>query len=449
VTTSAAAPGDSHPDSVVDSVAATIERLEASDLGAVDSVSTERALHDAAAVDARRRDGRTLGPVDGLVIGVKATLEEAGRPLHHGCGALTGRPAPTVDCATIRRLRNAGAIVVASTTMSEFGWFCSGHNSVSPAARNPWNRSLTPGGSSSGSAAAVAGGLVAAAIGTDGGGSVRTPAAYCSLVGFKPSADIGAFDPPRDANTAVGPLTWTVADAHALTEALSGRTIARPAIDAADLRVTVATTFGYGWPATDAVLASVDTVAAALAAHGATVTALDGPVWPHDMFDRAKRFGFAGFRSTMWPLVADRLDECTPTLAHHLLACATITDAQAAASLQHALDDLALLGALLESCDVLITPTQPTTAHGYRFDTAFPDDAELDEYGYTFDHNPFTFPFNYLGAPAISLPVGTDEHGLPIGVQIAARPGQDGLVLATATHVETLLDLIHRPRPTT
>lgn len=236
------------------------------------------------------------------------------------------------------------------------------------------------------------------------------PAAYCSLAGFKPSADTGAFDPPRAANTVVGPLTWSVADAHARTEASSGLTIAMPTLDAADLRATVVTTFGDGWPATDAVLASVDTVAAALDAHGASATRLDRPVWPHNMFDRAKRFGFAGFRSMIWPLLADRHAECSPTLASHLLACATITDDQADDSSQHALDDLAVLSALVESCDVLITPTRPTTAHRYPHDAAFPDDAELDEYGYTFDHNPFTFPFNHLGAPAITHPSRPEPH---------------------------------------
>ncbi|NEB88850.1 amidase, partial [Streptomyces anulatus] len=205
-------------------VADALARIEATQptLNAFRHLRTEAALAEAAEADRRLAAGERL-PLLGVPVAVKDDTDVAGLPTHFGCdGAL---PPAASDSEAVRRLRAAGAVVVGKTNSCELGQWPFTEGPAFGATRNPWNTEHTPGGSSGGSAAAVAAGLVPAALGSDGAGSVRIPAAWTHLVGIKPQRGRVSVHPHSDAFqglTVNGPLARTVADAALLLDAVAG-----------------------------------------------------------------------------------------------------------------------------------------------------------------------------------------------------------------------------------
>jgi aspartyl-tRNA(Asn)/glutamyl-tRNA(Gln) amidotransferase subunit A len=171
----------------------------------------ETALTEARKSESRWRAGQPLGPLDGVPVTIKENIATVGAPMPLGTAASELNPAPA-DAPPTQRLREAGAIVIAKTTMPDFGMLSSGLSSFHPLTRNPWDLSKTPGGSSSGAAAATAAGYAPINLGTDIGGSIRLPAGWCGVFGFKPSNGRVPIDPPYMGRVA-GPITRTVADA--------------------------------------------------------------------------------------------------------------------------------------------------------------------------------------------------------------------------------------------
>ena len=202
----------------------SLQRIEASEetLNAFRCVRTEGARADAAEADGRRARGERT-PLLGVPVAIKDDVDLAGEESRFGCpGSFTPRAR---DCESVRRLKQAGAVIVGKTNTPELGQWPFTESSAHGATRNPWSLEHTPGGSSGGAAAAVAAGLVSAAVGSDGAGSVRIPAAWTSLVGIKPQRGrISTWPDPEAFNgvTCLGPLTRTVKDAALMLDVLSG-----------------------------------------------------------------------------------------------------------------------------------------------------------------------------------------------------------------------------------
>lgn len=209
----------------VDTVAAALDAAEAtqSALNAFTSIDRTGALERAAQIDGLIADGNDPGPLAGVPIGLKDLIDQRGKRTTNGAAFET---APAVDPATVvKRLEDAGAVIIGRTGLHEFAFGFTSENPHFGPVRNPWDLSLSPGGSSGGSAAAVAAGVVPAAIGTDTGGSVRVPAALCGVVGLKvthgrvPLTGVTPLAPSLDT---VGPITRTVSDAAAVYAAIAG-----------------------------------------------------------------------------------------------------------------------------------------------------------------------------------------------------------------------------------
>ncbi|HEV2998115.1 MAG TPA: amidase family protein, partial [Solirubrobacteraceae bacterium] len=191
-------------------------------LGAFRCVREERARAEAAEADRRLAGGERL-PLLGVPVAIKDDIDIAGEESRFGCAG--GFQIKDEDCEAVRRLKDAGAVIVGKTNTPELGQWPFTEGPAFGVTRNPWNADHTPGGSSGGAAAAVAAGLVPAALGSDGAGSVRIPAAWSGLVGIKPQRGrISTWPDPDAFNglTCLGPLTRTVADAALLLDVVSG-----------------------------------------------------------------------------------------------------------------------------------------------------------------------------------------------------------------------------------
>lgn len=415
-----------------------IERLDPR-LHAFVTVGRRRAIFAARRRDnARKKLGR-LPPFFGVPTGIKDLNFVSGFPTRFGsAGARV--PFLPFDDALTRRMRAAGFVIVGKLATSELGALPITEPSTHPPTVTPWNLGRSAGGSSGGSGAAVAAGLVPIAPGSDGAGSIRIPASFNGIVGVKPSRGrvANAFHrPDRTILYTDGPLARSVLDAAHLLDALAGITVGKPSwapLPEASfatlsggatrrLRVRVSLTHGLG-PTEPDVAAAVSRVADALAALGHEVEAAPWfdaaletfvPVWQHTMVESRI-------------IVSSR--KLAPVAAWLRDAGGKVTSE--AAEARKAELSAAIFG-WFGDADVWLSPTVGTVApptglgRGDDGPTAFYRCAPLGG---------FTAPFNLSGQPALSLPVGVDRHGLPIGVQLAGRMYQEGTLLAVARRLE-------------
>ena len=425
-------------------VAAAIERAHgADDLGAV-----------AAPLYARARARATHG-VHGRLGGVPTAVKEmfgiAGAPLRHGSRAWEGHRASHTEPAAQQHL-DTGLVPLATTTMSEFGLTPTAEALGRPVTHNPWRSGFSPGGSSGGSAALVAAGVVPIAMGGDGGGSIRIPAAACGVVGLKPSrgrmASLGDLDRAPIAVTVPGVLARTVRDVaahHAAAEQAHPSPAGLPPIGDVTgpaerrLRVGVTTAASNGAPVDREVAAATIATADALADAGHHVVEVAYP--RSSVFEEAFIAYFGLLAAGVWVLSrrtlgadfdATLLDPWTRGLARHgrrrawrlPLLLRELRAGVAAARAVHA------------GVDVVLTPVtaHPAPVHGHLAPTVpFADHLErLRRY------MAFTPLHNVAGTPAMSLPAGSSATGLPIGVQLAALPGEERLLLELAFELEQL-----------
>jgi Asp-tRNA(Asn)/Glu-tRNA(Gln) amidotransferase A subunit family amidase len=395
--------------------------------------------------------GEPVGPLHGLPVAVKDAIWVRGELATMGSRALSDFR-PTEDAASVRRLRAGGAIVVAKTTNSELLWSGYTATDLYGITRNPWDVRLTPGGSSGGSGAAVASGMVPLALGTDAGGSIRIPAAFCGVVGFKPThglvARSPAFEEMRSLNV-VGPLARSVADARLCLDVIAG---AEPADN---LSAPIARCSAPDSPSSERRIAW-------------SLTLGDHPVQEeigerfHATIARLKRAGWGLHEAR--PEVGDLgeismpilLTELAPMVKgrEHLLSPAlrdlVIQGAQVSARTYF---DAQLKRARLtrrfeaffEDYDALLTPT--TAMRPFDADPRGPIeiagtlvDVDLDTAPYN-----LTVIANLTGAPAVSLPAGVDRGGLPVGIQVTCRRFADDLCLQIAGQLERLLPLAEPP----
>jgi aspartyl-tRNA(Asn)/glutamyl-tRNA(Gln) amidotransferase subunit A len=397
---------------------------------------------EARAAAQRWRTGRPRGPLDGVPVTVKENIATAGIPTPLGTAAAELVPA-TADAPVVARLREAGAVVVAKTTMPDYGMLTSGVSSLHPTTRNPWNPEWTPGGSSAGAAAAAAAGYGPIHIGTDIGGSVRLPASWTGVVGFKPSFGRVPVAPPYYGRVA-GPLTRTVADAARAMAVISQGDdrdhMSLPpqpivwdelAAEVTGLRIGLVRNAGAGLPIDPEVAVAVASAAAALARAGAHVEPVERLI-TEDMINGLDRFWRMRSYRDWIRLPSERRDRVLPYLRAWMEPAAGFTGIQVFDGFsQMDAMSIAVRDAIGE-LDVLVSPVAPVAAFPAELPSPAGNPARA------FEHIAFTVPFNMSGHPAISVPWTTTSNGRPIGVQLVGRRFADLVVLRVAAACEAL-----------
>ncbi len=427
----------------------SLRAIEASQstLNAFRVVLTSQALADADAADRKRAAGQHL-PLLGIPIAVKDDVDVAGVPTRFGA---SGDVAPAAaDAEVVRRLRAAGAVIVGKTNTCELGqWpFTSG-----PAfghTRNPWSAEHTPGGSSGGSAAAVAAGLVTAAIGSDGAGSVRIPAAWTHLVGIKPQRGrISTWPLPEAFNgiTVNGVLARTVTDAALVLDAAAGNVegdVHKPApVRASEyvsqapgpLTVAMSTAFPFnGFRATlhPEIRAAVERMAEQLRALGHTVKAADPDYGLRTSWNFLARStsGLLDWAHRLGPGVT--LDQRTVANLRmgRLLSEKVLRDAR-----RREVESQRRIGWIFNLADVVLAPTTalpPPPVHDFDHRGGLSTDRAMIR------ACPVTWPWNLLGWPSINVPAGFTSDGLPIGVQLMGPADSEPLLVSLAAALEAV-----------
>lgn len=424
-------------------------------LNAFVAVDAEAARLAAAEVDAQVRAGEDPGPLAGVPIGVKDLEDAAGYRTTKGSLAYATSEPALHDSVLVARLKAAGCVVVGKTNTPELGWKADTENRIFGATRNPWNVEHSPGGSSGGSAAAVASGMVPLATASDGGGSIRIPAACCGLPGFKPSLGRipsgGSHAPDWHHLSTRCPLARTVTDTVVALDAVLGpdpsdlRSLPMPepswlgAIEDAHLPMKVAWSPTLGYAEVDAeVMRVCEEAVAQFASLGATVVEV-GSVFTEDpitpwltMTSAYNARTLEPFRGTeMW----DRFDPGLVQMAEWggTLPAVRLVEAEDAC---HRLN-LRLIE-LFHDVRLLITPTTSGAA---------PKSGEqgIVNGKSTVQWVSFTYPFNLTRSPAGSVPVGFTDAGIPVGLQLIGPQHGDLVVLRAMAALERVLDTGRRP----
>ena len=420
----------------------SLERIARLDpaVNAFRAVRAERALAEAEAAQARLRQGRAA-PLLGVPIAVKDNMDVAGELTTHGTGVVSDPAA--ADCEVVRRLRAAGAIVVGQTNMPELAlWPQLTESQTWGATRNPWDPQRSTGGSSGGSAAAVAAGMVAGALGSDGGGSIRVPSSACGLFGLKPQRGRIPLAPDEDhwlGLSCLGPMTRTVADAALLLDALADgpHDFARAARGAPPrLRIAVSTKPTLPAKPKAAAREAVASTADLLRSLGHVVRERDpdygqvqplfGPRYARGVWLDAQRLGR---RSEL-----ERRTRGIVRVGARMGRLAARARAKEAAR-------AARINAIFDEHDVLMTPvTAAAPLPVGRYDGAGAVRAFLGAGEFAC----YTAVWNVTGQPAASVPAGFDSDGMPMAVQLVARPDDEATLLALAAQIEQARTWAHR-----
>ena len=436
-----------------------------SQLNAFITVDEEGALATATAADEALAKGDEPGILHGVPISLKDLETTKGLKTTLGC-ALYKDWVPDFDSVVAERVRKSGAVILGKTNTPEFGNREETFTKIFPAANNPWDPGRTTGGSSGGAGASVASGMCALATGTDGGGSVRLPAAFCGIFGHKPTQGRmprfgGVSKPAYNPTSTSGPMTHTVRDSALMMQALCGHdprdpgSLRSPTPDyLADLdagvegmKVGVSITMGFA-PVDEEVEESVRSAAEAFAELGATVVdadlVLDPP--PKDYWWTV----WTGNQKAMYGHLADEHRE---DLMDYTLAMidhgTTVTGAQYSQALRQA-DMLRLqMAQFFEGFDVLITPTTAATAwpHLKPPTTVGNQRADGQLAGISYGAIPFTMAFNIGWNPAASIPCGFDSEGMPIGLHVVGDLDDDATVLRACAAFEEARPWMDRRPP--
>ena len=450
--------------SALELVEASLRRIEEvnPEVGAFTHVAADAALAEAERITAG--DPR---PFAGVPIAIKDNRPVAGMPLTNCSDLFTG-VVPRHDAFVVRRLREAGFVIVGKTTLPEFGILPTTEPRRFGPARNPWNLDRTPGGSSGGSAAAVAAGTVPIAHGNDGGGSTRIPAACCGLVGLKPSRGRVSAGPDSGDSFLVqdGVLTRTVAETAAVLDQIAGYEpgdatwAAPPDVPFAELAlrepVQLRVGLAFNPPLEGATLDPVCERAAREAAElleslGHDVVEIEPPWSQQEVLSDYTRV--SGPLTSMAVLIGGRLRRREPTeedvepLTWAMWEHAHETDALAFLSAEGRLKTMARkIVSSLDGYDVVLTPAlaqRPLRigeVHGRG-----PDPWE--HYRRSGHFTPYTAICNVTGLPAISLPLYHGEDGLPLAVQLIGRPLGEDILLALSTQLEAARPWANRLAP--
>ncbi|MEO3712780.1 amidase family protein [Roseateles flavus] len=419
------------PVEVVQALLARHEAL-AKELNAFCFMNRESALLQARASEARWRAGKALSTLDGIPVSIKDNLGTDDMPTRFGSLAVSPERMQLPDSPAVRRLRDAGAVIFGKTTLPDFAHKITTDSPLNGTTRNPWNLAHTPGGSSGGAAAAVAAGLGPLALGTDGGGSIRIPAAFSGIYGFKPSFGRVPHH-PRGAFALlshVGPMARTVEDAASLMNIISrpdprdwyalpyDPTDYRAALRTPlhHLRVALSPSLGLDRQAAPEIQAALKRSARILESMGAHVELADPPAVLQCL----------QIHGVLWSAFAARLADSLGDAAHTLDASLkALVEAGRQLPPHCILDALARRGdagrevnEFFTRYDLVMCPVHPTLP------PALGEDLQLNP-----PYPVYTPWCNQLGLPAASLYAGPADNGLPIGLQLVGRQYDDSTVL--------------------
>ncbi|MFO1080106.1 MAG: amidase [Reyranellaceae bacterium] len=417
--------------SPVEATDAVIRRIEAWEprLKALYAPDCEGARREAALAERRWQRGEPKGVLDGVPITIKENIATAGVPVPLGTAATELVPA-AADAPAAARVREAGAVILAKTTMPDYGMLSSGRSSFHPLTRNPWNLAWNPGGSSAGAGAAAAAGYGPLHLGTDIGGSVRLPACWNGIFTLKPSLGRVPVDPPFFGRV-VGPMTRTVGDSALLMAELAKAdsrdhmNLPPAAIDWASgplepkgLRVGLHVDAGSGLAVDPEVKAAVEAAARLFAAAGAVVEPVAPFLTPEmlalqDLFWRVRSWvDFSALsharQASVLPFIADW--------------CRGGADVSGAAVIRTVNNYMAIRAATVRATqpfDYVLSPVSPVPTYPAEWETP------TNDVNRPLEHIAFTMPYNMSEQPAASINCGYTEEGKPIGLQISGRRFDD------------------------
>lgn len=422
--------------SPVELMRATVARMEALEpsLNALCTPTFEAALEGARRAEAAVMRGERLGPLHGIPVTIKDVALTRGVRTMSGSALFRDR-VPDIDHVHVERLRDAGAIMFGKTTVPELGWKGNGDSPVTGITHNPWKRGTNAGGSSAGAAVCAAAGIGPLHQGSDGAGSVRMPAAFCGVVGVKPSfGRIPYWPMPNNGLIShVGPITRTVGDAALMLQAMAGPDdrdgwslegapddyAGRLDEGIAGLRVAFSPGLGY-LRVDDEVAGPVRKAVAAFEELGCAVEEVD-PGWgdPIEMEHCLFTSGFAGMIGHLLDEWADRLDPGLVALTRQGLQYSPVQIGQAQGQRLAYYDRMR---SFFERYDLLVTPALSVAA----FDATRLIPAHWEQHPWDWLRwAGFSYPFNLTGFPAATCPCGFTSDGRPVGLQIAAGRFQD------------------------
>ncbi|WP_159499064.1 amidase [Microbacterium sp. 18062] len=437
-------------------LALTLAREAEPTVNAYVGLREEAALAEAAVLEKEARDGRLRSPLHGVPIASKDNMYLAGEPARKGSRTTDEAPA-RVSSPFVQRLVDAGTVVIGRTTTPEFGWKGTGISPLTGVTRNPWDPTRNSGGSSAGSGATVGSGAVPIATGSDAGGSVRIPAAFCGTVGLKPTLSaIPVWPGTVNENLShAGPLTRTVADCRAVLDIARGPDArdpqsafvrADPAVTGRPLRVGVVRR-PFGITPSDEVAARTDVALALLERSGiARFEELDlDTAIPRDIFEglwvTGRGHGFADLIRAQGDAMDPGLVRLLPLAEEYALPdFLRVVQARRAFNSE--------LFAVFDRVDLLLMPTMPLVA--FEADQEVPRGGEAEAKLPWITWTPYTYPFNVSGQPALTVPFDLGDGRLPVGLQVVGAFSADDTVLAFAEAVERVLaptnELVVAPR---
>jgi aspartyl-tRNA(Asn)/glutamyl-tRNA(Gln) amidotransferase subunit A len=431
----------------------TLDRIERSQptLNAFITVAADAAMVAAHSAEAAVIQGAKLGPLHGVPVAVKDLIPTAG--IRTTWGSLIFKDhVPDHDAVAIARLKRAGAIVVGKTTTPEFGQQCLTQAPLFGRTRNAWRADRSSGGSSGGSAVAVAAGLVPIAVATDGGGSTRIPAACNGVVGFKQSLGVVPQEYAQDGFgniSYVTPMTRTVLDTALMLDAMAGTdlrdplTTNRPKVDfitAAQgrdlrgLRISWRARLGNSAVAAE-VLRACEAALTAFSELGAALCELTAP------FDNPEAVWFVNNGAYRMAQFGHHLkqhrDIMCPTFVRQMDRVANYSAAELYDAIFQRTRLYRQVQSWFDTCDIVAMPTLSRSAVPIDQDFFGPIDIDnqLVE-NIRASWYPYTMPFNLTGNPAVSLPCGFDQDGMPVAIQLVAPPGGDAELLRVAAVFE-------------
>jgi aspartyl-tRNA(Asn)/glutamyl-tRNA(Gln) amidotransferase subunit A len=393
----------------------------------------ESARRQAKASTERWAKGEMLGVLDGIPVTIKELIATEGDPVPMGTAAVELKPAEA-DAPITARLKEDGAVIFAKTTCPDYGMLSSGLSSFHHLSRNPWDLSQNPGGSSAGASAAAAAGFGPLHIGTDIGGSVRLPAGWTGIFGFKPSHGRIPVD-PYFVGRCAGPMTRSVEDS-ALAMATLSRTDWRDGtcmepnaldwldldIDVKGMKIGLMLDAGVGLPLDEEVRDAVVAAAKRFEAAGAQIITVK-PVMTRAMLDGLDNFWRARFWGDIETMPDERMALILPYILEWARGGADVSGVDAVRGFNQTIEMRKACGKLFSTVDAVISPTNPIVS--YPADWASP----TNDPARPFEHIGFTVPWNMSEQPAASVNCGFSHSGMPIGLQIVGPRFGDLVVL--------------------